>query len=153
MNKILVRRSSEHIMRPLCLHKAVKMQPTEFPCFQGLLDSPETRTCYSCIHCIVYTFTSFCMTICIQILLILLYLKSICLSESHYAPLRNSQNQNCIIIHNTFRNWKASVCTNLWPLEQIEQILSQVTMHVLLRLNPNRELHVTERNHRTCNDS
>ena len=31
---------------------------------------------------------------------------------------------------------------NLWPLEQIEQILSK-SFHVLLNPNPNRELHVT----------
>jgi len=106
--------------------------------YKGNLTLPDSH-CYiayiAWLH--VYTFTSFCMTICIQILLILLYLNNLPLNLTCTPVFSKPE---CIIKH--FSKLKSISLPNLWPLEQIEQILSQ-SMHVLLSLNPNRELHVT----------
>ena len=133
MNKILVSLLWT-FMRPLCLHKAVKMQPLNLlNCTRVTLLS-RTRTCYTaCIAC--------------------LYLHVILHDDMYPNPSYSSLPQQfasqphlhlCFLktrMHNQTLFEIEKHLPNLWPLEQIEQILAQ-SFHVLLSPNPNRELHV-----------
>ena len=130
-------------MRSLCLHKAVKMQPLSL-LVQGKLDSPGLAP--AILHTLhVYTFTSFCMTTCIQILLILLYLNNLPLNLTCTPVFSKPE---CII--KKFSRLK-SICQTFDHLNKLNKSCLNQCMSYSVSIRT--VSYMSPSNHRTCNDS